>query len=252
MTGSPATAEVPALRKYILIGVLAFLVFAVVLMPASVARLAANRVDGLAMRAAGGTVWDGQAHLAYRGEGIGTLEWTFLPRGVLDGEILVRWHLENPDLDLSGIAAQGFNHARLNASGHVGAAAVNRVLGRYDIAIAGDFEATDVALVSDESVRASGAIAWSGGRTFYRLSGQNYDTALPAMVAEVRTVDGEHTLDVKLADDSAAPLILARLKSTGWIEIGLTRRFTTLAGKPWPVPGDDDAVVLTLEEQLFR
>lgn len=240
------------MRKYILIGVLAFLVFVVVLMPASVARLAANRVDGLAMRSVGGTLWDGQANLAYRGEGIGTLEWTFVPRGMMDGEVRLRWRLSDADLDLSGIAAQGFGLVFLNVSGHVGAAAVNRVLGRYDIAIDGDFEATDVVLIADESVRASGAIAWSGGRTFYRLSGQNYDTALPAMVAEVRTVDGEHTLDAKLADDSAAPLILARLKPTGWIEIGLTRRFTTLAGKPWPIPGDDDAVVLTVEEQLFR
>ena len=240
------------MRTYILLGVLAFLVFALVLMPASVARPATNRVDGLAMRAVGGTLWDGQANLAYRGEGIGTLAWTFMPRGLLDGEVRVRWRLSDADLDLSGIAAQGFGHALLNVSGHVGAVAANRVLGRYDIAIDGDFEATDVALVSDGSVRASGAIAWSGGRTFYRLSGQNYDTALPAMVAEVRTIDGEHTFEAKLADVSAAPLIRARLKSTGWIEIGLTRRFVTLAGKPWPMAGDDDAVVLTVEEQLFR
>ena len=240
------------MRKYTLIGVLAFLAFALVLMPASVARLAVNRVDGLAMRAVGGTLWDGQANLAYRGAGIGTLEWTFMPLGALDGEVRVRWRLRGAHFDLSGIAAQGLNHAHLHASGHVGAAAANRVLGRYDIAIDGDFEATDVALVRDESVRASGAVAWSGGRTFYRLSGQTYDTALPAMTAEVRTVDGEYTLDAKLADDTAAPLIRARLKATGWIEIGLTRRFAALAGKPWPIPGDDDAVVLTVEEQLFR
>lgn len=240
------------MRKYILIGVLAFLGFAIVLMPASVARLAANRVEGLAMRTAGGTLWVGQANLAYRGEGIGTLEWTFMPSGVLDGEVRVRWRLRDADLDLWGTAARSLSDAYLNASGHVGAGAVNRVLGRYDIMIDGDFEATDLALVSDASVRASGAIAWSGGRTFYRLSGQNYDTALPAMFAEVRTVDGEYTLDAKLADHSAAPLIRARLKPTGWIEIGLTRRFATLAGKPWPIPGDDEAVVLTVEEQLFR
>ena len=129
---------------------------------------------------------------------------------------------------------------------------MNRVLERYDIMIEGDFEATDLAVVSAGTRRASGAIAWSGGRTFYRLSGQNYDTALPAMIAEVGTVDGEPTLDAKLADRSAAPLIKARLKSTGWIEIGLTRRFVALAGKPWPIPGDDDAVVLAVEEQLFR
>lgn len=240
------------MRKYILIGVLAFLGFALVLMPASVARLAANRVDGLAMRAVGGTLWDGQASVAYRDEGIGTLEWTFMPLGVLDGEVRVRWRLSDADLDLSGIAARGLSNAVLNVSGQVGAAAVNRILERYDIAIDGDFEATDLALVSDGSVWASGAIAWSGGRTFYRLSGRNHDTALPAMVAEVRTVDGEHTLDAKLADDSTAPLIMARLKPNGWIEIGVTRRFTTLAGMPWPTPGDDDAVVLTVEEQLFR
>ena len=242
------------MRKYILIGVLAFLGFAVVLMPASVARLATNRVDGLAMRAVGGTLWDGQASLAYRGEGIGDLQWTLKPFDVLRGEIRVRWRLTDADVDvdLSGIAAQDLSRAVLTASGHVGAAAINRVLGRYEITIDGTVEATDLAVVLNGSARASGAVAWSGGRTFYRLSGQNYDTALPAMVGEVRTVDGEHTLDAKLADDHAAPLIHARLKPTGWIEIGLTRRFVALAGKPWPIPGDDDAVVLAIEEQLLR
>lgn len=240
------------MRKYVLIGVVAFLGFALALMPASVARLATSRVDGLAMRAVGGTLWDGQASLAYRGEGIGEVDWTFMPFGVLSGEVRVRWRLRDADVDLSGIAAQGLARALVTASGHVGAAAINRVLGRYDIAVDGALEATDLAVVSDGSLRASGVVVWSGGRTFYRLSGQNYDTALPAMVGEVRTVDGEHTLDAKLAGDSAAPLIHARLKSNGWIEIGLTRRFAALAGKPWPVPGDDDAVVLTIEEQLFR
>lgn len=240
------------MRKYILLGVLAFVGFALVLMPASVARFATDRVDGLVMRTVGGTLWDGRANLAYRGEGIGHLEWSFVPLGLLDGEIRVRWRLTDADVDLSGIATQGFGRALLNASGHVGAAAVNRVLGRYEITVAGDFEATDLAVVADGSARASGAITWSGGRTFYRLSGQNYDTALPAIVAEVRTVDGEYALEAKLADDPAAPLIHARLKSNGWIEIGLTRRFAALAGKPWPVPGNDDAVVLTVEEQLFR
>ena len=240
------------MRKYILLGVLAFLVSAVVLMPASVARLATNRVDGLAMHAVGGTLWNGQASLAYRGEGIGALQWSFVPLGMLGGEIRVRWRLTDADLDLSGVAARGIGHALVNASGRIGAAAVNRVLERYDIVIGGDFEVTDVAVASDTAVRASGTIAWSGGRTFYRLSGQNYDTALPAMIAEVRTVDGEHTLDAKLADDSAAPLIEVRINSAGWIEIGLTRRFAALAGRPWPIPGDDDAVVLMVEERLFR
>lgn len=240
------------MQKYILIGVLAFLGFALVLAPASVARLATGRLDGLAMRTVGGTLWDGHANLAYRGQRIGNLEWTFMPLAVLSGEVRVRWRLADADTDLSGIAAQGLGHRSVNAAGRVGAPAVNRVLGRYEIAIDGDFEVTDIGVVSGGSTRASGAIAWSGGRTIYRLSGQNYDTVLPAMVAEVRTVDGEHTLDARLADDSAAPLVQARLRPSGWIEIGLTRRFTALAGKPWPIPGDEDAVVLTVEEQLFR
>ena len=155
---------VRSLRKYILIGVVAFLAFALVLMPASVARLATDRLDGLVMRTVGGTLWDGHANLAYRGQRIGNLEWTFMPIAVLSGEVRVRWRLADADTDLSGIATQGLGHASVNASGHVGATAVNRVLGRYEIAINGDFETTDLGVVSDESTRASGVIAWSGGR----------------------------------------------------------------------------------------
>ena len=145
-----------------------------------------------------------------------------------------------------------FGRVLLNASGHVGLAAVNRVLGRYDIAIAGDFEATALAVVADESARASGAIAWSGVRTFCRLSGQNYDTALSAMVAEVRTVDGECALEAKLADDPTAPLVHACLQPDGWVGIGLARRFSALVVSPRPSSGNDDAAVVAVEEQLVR
>lgn len=244
------------MRNYILVGALAFLVFAVAMVPANVVRLVADRVDGLELRTLSGTLWDGRAQVAYRGAAIGEFAWTFLPGGLLDGEARARWQLTDTGLDVSGIAARGFDRDRVTVTGRLGAATVNRILGRYHIWIAGDFETEELTVVSGTAPPAggtdvSGVITWPGGRTIYRLSGQSYDTVLPAMVAEVGTVDGEHRLDAKLANGSDAPLLHARLDETGWIAIGLTRGFTTLAGKPWPVPGDDSAVVLTVEQQLF-
>ena len=241
------------MRKYILIGALAFLAFAVALAPASVVRLATGRVPGLELRTVGGTVWNGEARPVYRGEPQGRLAWTFAPSGILDGEARLQWRLSDLDLDLSGDAAQGFGDARATIAGRVGAPAVNRVLGRYDIGVDGDFELHEVSVASNgaDGLRLSGQFAWKGGRTFYRLSGLNYDTTMPAMTADLETVDGEHAFDVRLADD-ALLLIRARLDAEGWIEVGLTRRFVALAGIPWPVPGEEDAIVLTVEEQLFR
>lgn len=243
------------MRKYILIGAAAFAIFAIALMPASIVRVGTDRVDGLELRTVGGTVWDGRAQPVYRGQSIGDLAWALSPVGVLAGEARVRWQLTESDSRLNGIAAVSLSGARLTASGRIGAATINRVLGRYDIRIGGDFEVAYLTMLADGTPRLAGSLAWSGGRTFYRLSGQSYDTSLPPMIASLATSEGEYTLDAALAADAAAnsaPLIQARLKPDGWVAISITRRFTALAGKPWPVPGDDDAVVLTVEERIFH
>ena len=49
------------MRTYILIGIAAFVVFGAAFMPASVVRLGTDRIDGLTLRTASGTLWDGAA-----------------------------------------------------------------------------------------------------------------------------------------------------------------------------------------------
>ena len=245
-------------RTYILIGIAAFAVFGAAFMPASVVRLATDRIDGLTLRTASGTLWDGNASVAVGGHAIGSLTWTFEPLGLLEGEARMRWQLRDATIDLAGVASRGFDAAWMTAAGTVDSAAANRILGRYDISIGGAFKLVGLGLRLDEAgARASGEIRWSGGRTLYRLSGQNYDTTLPAMLANVATVEGKHTLWVELADDVApsaarARLMDAHLDASGWLRVGLTRRFLVLAGKPWPIPGDENATVLSVEEQVLR
>ena len=246
------------MRTYILIGIAAFVVFGAAFMPASVVRLGTDRIDGLTLRTASGTLWDGAAAVAVGGQAIGSLTWTFEPLGLLEGEARVRWQLRDASVDLAGVASRGFEAARMTATGAVDSAAANRILERYDISIGGQFKLVGLGLRLDATgARASGEIRWSGGRTLYRLSGQNYDTTLPAMLANVATVEGKHMLRVELAADVApaaerAPLMDAYLYASGWLRVDLTRRFLALAGKPWPIPGDENATVLSVEEQVWR
>ena len=162
-------------------------------MPASVVRLATERVEGLALPTVAGTVWAGQAHLVYRAQPIGDLAWTFRPGGLLAGEVRASWQLADPASNLGGIAVAAWSGVRLTASGRIGAATLNRLLGRYDIRVGGDLAVEDAALnASRGGVRLiAGNVAWSGGRTFYRLAGQSYDTVLPPMVATLATTEHE-------------------------------------------------------------
>ena len=245
------------MRNYILIGIAAFVVSGAAFMPASVVRLGTDRIDGLTLRTASGTLWNGAAAVAVGGQAIGSLTWTFEPLGLLDGEARIRWQLRDATIDLAGSASRGFDAAQMTVAGTVDSAAVNRILERYDISIGGQFKLVGLGLRLDEAgARARGEIRWSGGRTLYRLSGQSYDTTLPAMLAKVATVEGKHMLRVELRDDVApaaerAPLMDAHLDASGWLRVDLTRRFLALAGKPWPIPGDDNATVLSVEEQVL-
>ncbi len=236
---------------YVLVGTVAFVVFAVVFAPARAVRLATDRVDGLVLRGIAGTLWRGEADVAYQGFGAGRLAWAFAPLALFGGEVRIHWRLSEDDHELDGIASRGFASMAVSASGQVGAAAVNRMLGIYHIEVGSALTVDELFLRINEGARvANGTLRWSGGRTVYRLSRQTYYADLPEMIAHVDTVAGETRLEASSVPDGA-PLLKLRLDREGTVHIGITRRFSVLAGKPWPGTGADDTVVLTLSEKLF-
>ena len=234
---------------YALAGVLAALIFAVLLLPARAVTLATDRIDELALHGIRGTLRQGEADVVYRGIGAGRLTWNVDWLALFDAQLAMRWRLEGAGHGFTGRLSRGFDSSALTAAGSVDAAKANPLLGNYDIHIGG------ILAVDALSVRSSGGaptltgrMRWSGGGTTYRLAGRTYNTDLPPMTANLSTDAGKPRMEVRLEQDGT-PLIAARLRDGG-VEVGITKRFTVLAGKPWPGNAPPHAIVLTVEREL--
>lgn len=247
-----------------LFGLLAFAVFSVALLPAGLLARAVEDAQGVALRDVDGTVWRGAAGLTVQGEDLGRAQWRLDPSALLAGALGITWRLRHENFRFAGAARRGSRAFSASASGVLNAAALGRVLGKYHIRLGGDFTFDRLALrvvpqggEAPDHWHAEGDLRWSGGRTTYRLSGQSYDVEFPPLDAELRTTADSVRLQAFLQPDGAGrgqsrrkPLLEARLDGDGWLHVSVTRRFTRLAGKPWPGVGEDD-VVVTVSEQLL-
>ena len=232
-----------------LIGVAAALCFGLALVPANAVTLATDRIDDLTLHGIGGTVWNDHANVFYRDIDAGRFAWHMDWPALFKGSLGVHWRLNGPGHDLSGRFQRRFAWWDLAAAGSIGTSHVNRLLGDYDIQVAGRLAVEDLVVRSEDGVLAlAGKLRWTGGRTAYRLSGISYSADLPPLVANLTTQQGEAVLSAGLAGEPV-PLLEARLRD-GWLKVGITKRFTWLAGKPWPGNAADHAMVLTVEREM--
>ena len=251
-----AAGRLRTVLAYALLGALAFAVFALALLPASVLTRAVEGASTATVRDVNGTVWSGGAELAIEGEDLGRLQWRFAPKALLAGAAGVNWRLRHADFRFEGHLRYGFGGMAASASGVLGAAALRNTLAKYYIRLGGDFafERLELRMVPDTgdgipAWHAEGELRWSGGRTTYRLSGQSYDVEFPPLTGELRTTaDGIRLRAFARHGAGEAPLLTARLDGEGWLHVSVTRRFTRLAGKPWPGSGGEDEVVVTVAE----
>ena len=238
---------------YVPIGLVAATVFAAALVPARAITLATDDIDDLTLLDFGGTVWHGQADVVYRDIDIGRVAWSMDWLAPLTGRLGAHWRLDRAGLGLAGRVECGWNAFALTMAGSVEAAAVNPLLGNYGIQVGGTLAIDDLSLRNAGHSAGgpwmlAGRLRWTGGRTTYRLSGRTYAVTLPPMVASLATQPGAVVLDAHLEEERML-LLEARLRD-GWAEVGMTKRFSQLAGKPWLGNAADHAVVLTVERQL--
>ncbi len=239
--------------RTIVIGLLMFLGFAVAFAPATLVRTLLPDDSGVELLEPRGTLWNGAARLFLGGEGAGSVDWRLRPASLLSGRLGYAIDLAGPDHDLAGQVAAGLTAARVEVSGTVGANAVNRWLGAYDIAISGatTLSAVEVNVpydaVSLHRGTAAGDATWQGGPVRYRLAGRDYTGELPPLVAHL----GEGLEAVVFPQGGQTPLLKAAILPNGFAKVGVTKLLTRLVGNPWPGSHQDHEVVLEVEEQLF-
>ena len=249
------TRNVPSGRRgrkvaYALAGLAALLGLALALLPARAATSVAQRIDGLALLAAEGPWWNGEADVVYRGIHAGRLAWRVRWPALLAAKLRADWRLVRGDDALQGHLQRGLNATEFTAAGRVEAASLNPLLAAYDIHIDGAFTVVRFALSSSAAATDwDGALRWTGGVTTYRLSDRTTQVALPPMTARLGAEQGDPVLRVADADDQTL-LLTMRLRDEGWLHAEITKRFIDLAGEPWPGAAPDDAVIITVERQL--
>jgi len=239
--------------KTLVIGLLLFLLFAIVFAPASLLRTLVPASSGVELLEPSGTLWDGAADLYLAGQPAGRLGWDFDAATLLRGALGYDVALAGPEHDLTGAVNLYPGAGEATLQGRASAGFANRWLTAYDIAIAGEltFREAHVRIPYDFAVTGSGSssgnLAWTGGPVRYILSGRSYAGDLPPLVAYL----GEGLETVVIPENGQTPLLRAEILPNGFARIGVTKLLTRLAGNPWPGSHADHEVVLEVEERLF-
>ena len=236
-------------RTGILVGLAMFVVFAVYQAPAGMLRPLLDEEADITLIDLRGTLWQGRASLIASGAELGELHWSLRPTTLFRGALGYVLQLTGSDLQVQGLLEAGLAGTRLELSGNMGAAELNRHLAAYDIAIDGRFELDQamVAIADGRPSAADGTVRWTGGGVRYVLSGRASSSMLPPLTAFL----GPGPEAVVFPADGQTPLLTAHLLENGFAKVGVTKYLTKMLGSPWPGGDPDHAVVLEVEEQVF-
>lgn len=241
--------------RYVLVGVLLFLVFAVSFAPAGLLDRVISSSTEADLVEPQGTVWQGRGQLVVGGVSLGNVVWDFVGTSLLRATPTYAWSLTQPAWQLQGTAGIGFSNAQLSAAGLIQASATNTWLRAYDISLNGDFSIAPTEATFNHRNRqitaVDGELNWSGGTVRYTLSGVLREATLPPLTAILDMNNDDLPEAVVFAEGQQTPLLIATLGRDGFAKVGITKLFTKLLNNPWPGSDPDHVVVLQVEEKII-
>ena len=239
--------------KYLWVGLATFALFAIVFAPASIVTGQLQRLPGATATGTSGTLWSGSTNVIISGARVGTVEWRLAPTEALRGRVGFDVELTESTHFIEGRLSSSVSAVEGNFAGRVSALAIDDLLRRYDIVLPGEFVIDDLKAHLTHGARLpmlNGEVHWSGGAVRWRMSGRNFAKSLPPLVAFVDSTTGTPKMTVYQPDDNT-PLLLLSAETTGWVTIGVTKRFTELVDQPWAGNEPGHGVVLEVQEKLF-
>ena len=238
--------------RYALIG-LVFVVCIILLAPARLLPAALGDDGPTRLTGVRGSVWNGAAAVGYGGQSLGSLSWKLDAARLARGEAVFDWRLAGDGHALTGSARLGRKGLHCDVAGAVHNATMRRILAPYWIEAEGDIGIDQLAARFDyelHPLEVVGKLSWIGGEVRYRLGGEQYRVVLPPLSGVLGTVDARPALTV-FGKGVDAPLLQIRLGDDGWVDIGVTKMLTRMAGFPWPGTEADHMIVIELSERLI-
>jgi len=240
-------------RQLLLLGLVFFLSFLVIFLPASSIRLVTNTIPAIDFSTTEGSIWNGSGRLRVREQYAGLLRWSVHPVQLVFGKLAIEWVLEEQTHTFGGSATIRLGRMAFSFDGLIEAGTINRILAPYNMNLNGALHLRSIKATINKSggqIRIQGDMRWDGGTVLYRMSNQRFRRELPALLGKLQMVEGVPSLTVR-SETEDTPLLRIRLDNDGWVHIGITKRFTRLIGQPWQGNEPDPAIVMEVSEKLL-
>lgn len=244
-----------SIRKGLLLGVLAYLVFLMALMPASfpVQYLKSDLPGNIRLSNPQGSVWHGAITATYQGEHF-QFSWELNPSSLLLIQLSATFELQSEHLSLAGtLAGSPYGISVSGVSGYVGETYLVKLGQDFGASIENSLRIVDVGLAFDGDFfdDVSGAFRWEGGEVRYKAGRKDKLVQVPALKAELG-LDGEQLLLTVLTQESDAVLATLNLSPKGTASVAVRRRMLDLIGQRWGQEVDADFVIFEIQEQLIN
>lgn len=243
------------IRSLILIGLLSCLVFAVALLPASLAwRFVGGALPApMIVERVGGTVWDGYifgriSHPVAPGPVV--IRWELHGLRFLLGEASLGFGIEGGQYRLRGTGFGGLWGAGVtDVKGDMNASILDEVLGEFGVHPDGVVKLSNVSVtLSGRQVsRAEGLLEWSGGQVRVRdIGAQPLD--IPGIRGELSESEGNLILRISETRQNKPLGELSVLPEQRLVGVKVLKRVMAIAGMD--TQGDEDKVLLNLQQPL--
>lgn len=244
------------IRSLILTGLLAVLVFAVALLPASLAWRIAG--VGLALPVSvdrvSGTVWNGFVTGRLRHElapGPVVIRWNLKALHLLLGEAVLDLGVEGAQYRLQGQGYWGlWGKGLQDFNGDIRMAMLEQALTQFGVSAGGavKIEGLTVKFAGNRVGQADGQINWSGGQV--QVSGPDGTQVLdfPGVQGKLEARDGNLFVNVTETRNNKPLGELSLLPEQGLAGVKVLKRVMVLAG--FDAGGDEDRVLVSLQQPL--
>ncbi len=200
----------------------------------------------------GGTVWDGQVLLKYRGSA-GILMWNLSSAKVMQGQLGIDVRVTSDVGVINGSIYGGLDEQSIMLdSAHVYLKNVNPHLISQKVSLDGELDIKNVLLVlRDKKIADSiGSLRWTGGNISYPAGREVHVRDLPAFRGNIKWDEPNVLLGIR--DENAGfDVITLLLEQSGWLKLNTTKRVLDLAQEPWPSSSREDQVVFSMRQKLF-